>query len=310
MIMTGEAILSKDSVFLEPTLAAKRARYYSQENNFDFSWPGVPVHQFENERNLAMQPGRSTGLVPLDLQSVLGLSYPATTPTLLVRYVNIQGKDSLTTDFVASGTVCYVIRGEGVTTDDVETIHWGPGDVFCFPGGQAITHTANAQDCLLFVATNEPLLSLERLRPPRFGDSRIEAVHWPSKEIERQFEPVLNRPITENTSGHAVVFSSHALNGSTNILPTINCAINTLEPGRDQRPHRHNGVAVTLSLQGEGVYSMIEDQRVDWIEYGVQITPGAFLHSHHNRGGARMRSLIIQDEALHYYTRTPGFSWT
>jgi len=139
--MTGEAILSKDSVFLEPTLAAKRARYYSQENNFDFSWPGVPVHQFENERNLAMQPGRSTGLVPLDLQSVLGLSYPATTPTLLVRYVNIQGKDSLTTDFVASGTVCYVIRGKGVTTDDVETIHWGPGDVFCFPGGQAITLT-------------------------------------------------------------------------------------------------------------------------------------------------------------------------
>ena len=120
--MTSQAILPKDSVFLEPTLAAKRARYYSQENNFDFSWPEVPVHQFANERNLAMQPGRSTGLVPLDLQSVLGLSYPATTPTLLVRYVNIRGKDSLTTDFVASGTVCYVIRGEGVTTDDVETI--------------------------------------------------------------------------------------------------------------------------------------------------------------------------------------------
>ena len=23
----------------------------------------------------------------------------------------------------------------------------------------------------------------------------------------------------------------------------------------------------------------------------------------------RMRSLVIQDEGLHYYTRTPGFSW-
>jgi len=116
---------------------------------------------------------------------------------------------------------------------------------------------------------------------------------------------MLNRPIRENTSGHAVVVSNHGLNGSTNILPTINCTINTLEPGRDQHPHRHNGVAVTLSLQGEGVYSVIEDQRVNWIEYGVQITSPAFLHSHHNRGGARMRSPIIQDGALHYYARTP-----
>ena len=47
--MTGEAILPKDGVFQEHTLPAKRARYYSQENNFDFSWPGVPVHQRREE---------------------------------------------------------------------------------------------------------------------------------------------------------------------------------------------------------------------------------------------------------------------
>ena len=27
-------------------------------------------------------------------------------------------------------------------------------------------------------------------------------------------------------------------------------------------------------------------------------------------GPARMRSLVVQDEGLHFYTRTPGFSWT
>ena len=79
---------------------------------------------------------------------------------------------------------------------------------------------------------------------------------------------------------------------------------------RDQRPHRHNGVAITLSIQGEGVYSMIEGQRVDWIEYGAQVTPPAHLYSHHNRGNQRVKSLIFQDEALHYYTRTSGFSWS
>ena len=29
-----------------------------------------------------------------------------------------------------------------------------------------------------------------------------------------------------------------------------------------------------------------------------------------DRGPVRMRSLVVQDEALPFYTRTPGFSWT
>jgi gentisate 1,2-dioxygenase len=54
---------------------------------------------------------------------------------------------------------------------------------------------------------------------------------------------------------------------------------------------------------------MIEDQRVDWSDGAAQITPATLLHSHHNRGTKRMRSLVIQDEGLHLYTRTPGFSF-
>jgi hypothetical protein len=38
-------------------------------------------------------------------------------------------------------------------------------------------------------------------------------------------------------------------------------------------------------------------------------TTPTLLHSHHNRGSLRMRSLVIQDEGLHFYTRTPGFSF-
>ncbi len=92
-------------------------------------------------------------------------------------------------------------------------------------------------------------------------------------------------------------------------MPSINVAINTLAPGCDQRPHRHNGVAITLALQGEGIHSVIEGQRVDWVDGAAQITPATLLHSHHNRGTKRMRSLVIQDEGLHMYTRTPGFSF-
>ena len=54
---------------------------------------------------------------------------------------------------------------------------------------------------------------------------------------------------------------------------------------------------------------MIDGERVDWSTGAAQITPATLLHSHHSRGTQRMRSFVIQDEGLHHYTRTPGFSF-
>jgi gentisate 1,2-dioxygenase len=170
-------------------------------------------------------------------------------------------------------------------------------------------HRAGPANCLLVAATNEPLLSFERLRPPASGQAGVETIHWPAQEIERQFESVWQRPTTAEATGASVMFTTPALAPSYMTIPTINVAINTLPPGCDQRPHRHNGVAVTLAIQGEGIYSMIDGQRVDWSTGAAQITPATALHSHHNRGAKRMRSLVIQDEGLHHYTRTPGFSF-
>ena len=67
-------------------------------------------------------------------------------------------------------------------------------------------------------------------------------------------------------------------------------------------------VSETFVLEVRG-NSMIEEQKVDWIAGAAQITPATELHSHHNRGSRRMVSLVVQDEGLHFYTRTPGFSW-
>ena len=63
------------------------------------------------------------------------------------------------------------------------------------------------------------------------------------------------------------------------------------------------------AIQGEGIHSVIDGQRVDWSTGAAQITPATLLHSHHSRGTQRMRSFVIQDEGLHHYTRTPGFSF-
>ena len=288
---------------------ARRARYPTPENFFSFAWPTIPPRQFLAERERAYAPDAPTGVILLDSSDVLGTAYPATTPTLLTRYIKLRANDSLASELKASGEIYYVLSGSGQSRNGEDTIHWRAGDGFCFPGGGRTTHIAGDTDCLLVCTANEPLLAFDKLRPPAAGAAVVQATHWLREEIDRRFEEVWSRPESEEASGYAVQFSSQALEPCYNTSSTINTAINSLVPGGDQRAHRHNGVAVTLALQGDGVYSMIDGQRVDCVTGAVQITPPAAVHSHHNRGSKRMLALIFQDEALHQYTRTAGFSF-
>jgi gentisate 1,2-dioxygenase len=288
---------------------ADRAHYFTDENGFSFSWPAVPVHQFLAERDAAFDSYTPTSVVALDLAALLETPYPATTPTLLCRYLKIRAGESLQTSFAASGEIFYVLQGSGRSTNGGDTLGWATGDVFCFPGGSLARHEAGKQDGLLFCVTNEPLLAFERLRPPAPGNAAVQTTRWPAAEIERRLQKVYLRPIAGNSTGAFVQFATLGALPSTATLPSVNVSINTLASGGDQRPHRHNGVAITLAIEGEGVYSMIGGERCDWSNGAAQITPAALLHSHHNRGPRRMRSFVIQDEGLHIYTRTPGFSF-
>lgn len=286
---------------------AQRARYCTSENPFTFSYPPVPARQFLAERDRAFDAATPTSAIALDASDDLATAYAATTPTLLCRYFRIRAGEELGTDFTASSEVFYVMRGSGGSRNRDEFIEWGAGDVLCFPSGDTV-HRAT-EDSVLFGVSDEPLLAFEGLRPPPAGEPAVKATHWPAAEIERVFQDVYTRPRTIRTTGCSVMFSCHDFAPGYHTTPLINTAINTLEAGGDQRPHRHNGVAVTLAIEGEGIHSMIEDQRIDWSTGAAQITPASLLHSHHNRGSKRMRSFVIQDEGLHYYTRTPGFSF-
>lgn len=284
----------------------ERARFCTSENPFRFSYPPVPARQFLAERDRAFDPATPTSTIALDASADLATTYPATTPTLLCRYFRIRTGEELRTDFIAASEVFYVMQGKGESRNGGESIAWGAGDVFCFPSGKTL-HRATA-DALLFGVSDEPLLAFDALRPA--PDRRaVKATHWAAAGIERHLEGVWSRPRSAEATGRSVMFSCHDFAPGYHTTPLINTAINTLEAGCDQRPHRHNGAAITLAIQGEGVHSMIEQTRVDWSNGAAQITPGSLLHSHHNRGSRRMRSFVIQDEGLHYYTRTPGFSF-
>jgi gentisate 1,2-dioxygenase len=297
----------------KPTSAAgdytSEALYYDPANAFDFRWPAVPRRQFLAERDDAFDPGAPSGLIPLDASDALETPYPATTPSLLAGYLRLHGGESFTSRHRASGEVYLVMHGAGRSRNGADTVEWSDGDLFCFAAGGETIHTADGEDCLLFYVTDAPLVAFQGLQPPAPGEALIGTVHWPAAEIDKRLDTVYSRPRSKNEAGRAVLFSSRSLAPARNILPMMVAAINTLESGGDQRSHRHNGVAITLALEGEDVYSLIEGERIDWVKGAAQITPATELHSHQNRGSNRMRSLVIQAEGLHYYTRTPGFSW-
>ena len=307
--MTQQQKARPTQAFDSQSIYVQRAEYYDPPLSFDFKWQPIPRRQFLNERDLAFDLATGTAEVPLDISSELSMDYPATTPLILCRYLRIAASEEHLSSYKASGEIFFVMQGTGHSVNTDDRIEWGQGDLFCFPGGGQTIHRAGQADCLLFCTTNEPQLAFEHLEPPLPGNAPIETVHYPAQEITQRFEAVFDRPRTTTESGQALLFSSAAVGRCRNTLPSLNVTINTLQAGGDQRPHRHNGVAVTLALEGEDIYSMIEGQRINWSPGAVQITPPTELHSHHNRGSKRMMSLIIQDEGVHYYTRTPGFSW-
>lgn len=288
---------------------ARRAKYYTPDNAFTVQFPPVPSHIFVAERDRAVAPDAPTGFIALDLGPRMELPYEATTPNLLARYLVLRPGDGFTARLRAMAEVYYVLRGSGETVAGADRVAWSRGDVLCVPGGRSTTHRAGADGALLFLATDEPLMNFLGAHPPEEGAGRMSLVHYPAEEIEARMSGVLARVPGEDAAARPVIFTNEAYEHIRTISPVIGANTNILEPGGDQRPHRHNAAALTLSIQGEGVHSIVDGKRTDWQDSAVMVTPPGALHSHHNRGDRLMFSLVIQDSGIYYYARTVGFSF-
>jgi gentisate 1,2-dioxygenase len=292
------------------TAAEARGRFFNTGNGFNVQLPPVPDRIFTAEAEAALDPATPTGLIACDLSNELACAFPATTPLVLAHYGRIRAGETLTTDFVASGVIAYVIAGSGRTRCAGEEIAWSTGDLFILPGGDTAAHIAGDVDAVLWVVTNEPQLAFERLRAPAPGQAPTQVVHYRGPEIARQIELLYEIGRNEEIAGSALIFSAAAQEATRNILPTLTVAMNSLPGGVVQRPHRHNSVAVSLIIKGDRCFSMIDGRRKDWAPWATTITPPVSVHSHHNGGNEQALFLIIQDGGIYYHTRAMGFEFT
>jgi gentisate 1,2-dioxygenase len=293
-----------------PTSQAQaRGRFFNTGNAFNVQLPPVPDHLFTQEPLTALDPSTPTGLIACDLSQQLACPFPATTPLVLARYARIRAGDTLTTDFAASGIICYVIAGTGCTDAGTEQVNWNAGDLLILPGGPSYTHTAT-KDAVLWIVTNEPQLAFERLQPPAPGQAPTAIVHFIADEIARQIAFLYEVGRSEEIAGSALIFSAAEQEASRNILPTLTVAMNSLPGGKSQRPHIHNAVAVSLMIKGTQCYSVMDGRRKDWAQWATSITPPTAVHSHHNGGNEQAMFLIVQDGGIFYHARAMGFEFT
>ena len=287
------------------TACARRARFWAAANNFQQLQPDVPSHVFVAERDRALDERTGTALIELDLSERLGLDYPATVPNLLARYVRIESADELEFELLSSGEVYYAIEGSGTVEKNGESIAWSEGDVFVLPGRGRTRFRANDAGALLWMVTDEPVMSFFAVERAG-GDG--EAVHYPAEAIAHEMAQIHSRVDDGTQSGKAVLFTRAGLETTHLATPTVAFAYNSLSPGDDQPPHRHNAAALTLCIRGEGVHSMVDGRKVDWRDRAVMVTPPSALHSHHNRGPEMMYSVVAQDGGVFYNARTLGYA--
>jgi gentisate 1,2-dioxygenase len=288
--------------------AEARGRFFNTGNGFNVVNPPVPDHAFTEEPARALSEATPTGLIPCDLSDVLGCPFPATTPLILARYARIRAGERLAIDFNTSGTIAYVIAGQGRAVCGAEAIAWSEGDVFVLPGGQPATLDADVT-AVLWLVTNEPQLAFESLRAPAAGASPTDLVHYRREEIDRQIDLLYDIGRDSSIAGSALIFSAERQEATRNILPTLTAAMNSLPAGMAQPPHRHNSVAVSLIIRGDRCHSIIDGKRKDWSPWATTITPPVSVHSHHNDGTGQARFLIIQDGGIFYHVRAMGFAF-
>ena len=300
--------MASDQATQAQTPYTRRARYFDSGNAFNIVYPDVPAASFVAERDAALDPATGTGLIPCDQSTAMGIPFPATSPLVLASYARVRAGESLTFDARASVVLAYVIEGSGRALQGSDVISWSAGDVFCLPGGRPIELVSAARDS---VAVAGHQRARARVRAPRSAGCRRGAGRsdpFPGCDHRRGARPRPGEtrwPARCRPRGGVREPSSSRI--AANISPSLTLAMNQLGPGEMQVAHRHNAVAVSLAINGDRCYSMVDKVRKDWQPFVTMVTPPGSVHSHHNTGTATANWLIVQDGGLHYHCRTMDF---
>jgi gentisate 1,2-dioxygenase len=298
------------------SIYAERARFVPVEKGFNIKRTTIEPTAFVAEMVRAFADGTPTGFIPMDLSKPLGTTYAATTPFMLTRYARIRAGDTLACTLAASGEMWVVLRGRGRLVRGSESLSWCETEMLALPGGVASMWRAD-EDAVLWVATDEPTLAFEGVRPEAAPRAPIETTHFCASDIERELRALYARAMTPDAPGRAIFMTTNRTETLGTCLPSMTLTLNAVRPGEDQRPHRHNAAAIVLALREAKCASTIGGTRFPWTRHVTLLTPAGAVHDHRNDTPVEgavdeddiALALIVQDGGLYYYGRTMGFAF-
>ena len=291
---------------------------YTSAANPDLKLVPVFAHPAELHKS---GPSR---VIHFDLSEQQGLPNVATSPNLLASFIRICEGESVETTAVATSQAFYVIRGEGKSvTAGSEDLEWEQGDLFVIPSnlgaaGKALVHSAT-KDAALYWVNDEPLLKYLGVAPVT---ERFNITHFTNQVMLSEVERISHEPGAEHRNRLGILLGNSTTEDSTKTLThTLWSLLNVLPAQSQQRPHRHNSVALDLCVSasipaeghGEGgrspVYTLMGPEldedgwvkdpvRCDWITGAVFTTPQGWWHSHHNESDEPAWVLPMQDAGL------------
>ena len=276
--------------------------------------PSIPDVIFDAQLH---QQGESK-IIALDLSSQLESFAPSTSPVISAYFLRIKNQERLKTNALATAQLFYVIRGKGKTQSEYGTIEWSQGDLFTLPCCGSIIHHAS-EDTAIYWVTDEALVNYLGVTPtiPRF-----QPCLYPSNRIFSELKQIAQEPGASKRNRIGVLFGNKSTKLTRSLTHTLWALMVYLPAGTEQKPHRHNSVALDLVVDApEGSYTLVgksldeqgnivNGKRIDWKSGSVFVTPPGLWHSHHNQSDRNAIILPIQDAAFHSYMRTLDQRWS
>mmetsp|Transcript_104231 Transcript_104231/g.185183 ORF Transcript_104231/g.185183 Transcript_104231/m.185183 type:complete len:386 (-) Transcript_104231:255-1412(-) len=317
--------------FVEADAWAKTAEMYEYSSNANPPMSEIPVRVFPPSLH---QSGPSR-VIPFDISKELQVDYPATCPNLLANFVRILEGERLDTglELAATSQAFYIIRGKGKSRTRVGEIEWEAGDFFVLPylgdvaepvcatGGQCVAHTCASEDsyggCAIYWVHDEPLLQYLGVKPS--GKRRFEPTLYRGADMRATVANITN--VDEDGSvknRHGILLGNTATPQTKTLTPTLWSLLNVIGAQSNQRPHKHNSVALDFAVVGgkngtvftkmgrelDNDGNIVNPVIAEWSTGGVFITPPGWWHSHHNLGDMDAWVLPVQDAGVYTHQRT------
>jgi gentisate 1,2-dioxygenase len=261
------------------------------------------------------------GINFINFSDIYNVKHYATSPNLLASFIKIEvdqefemiNKNNI---FNCSSNFFFIMQSNCNITTDNETNNLNSGDIIIIPffNNLKIKNNGN-QDLYIYYINDSPLINYLGCKP--INKTFKSAIY--SKEFILDNLIKLSNP---NNNRKGILLSNEDTEeiGVNTITPVLWSLYNELPPQTNQKPHKHNSVALDLCIlcsDSENIYTLIGDEldendkiinpkKVHWKQFEMFITPPGLWHSHHNDGNSIAYILPIQDAGMLLYQRILG----